>query len=274
MVAMLGNTSWFHILQNDTIFSDSNIANAVYTQICNQRPPLMLWDISGVFSNTRTYCDSIGTDIDGNHSVTQLQYMAESWFSTLVESNSESVLTAALFFANEATLTRAGATTNTAGVKVYESTGRTVTKPNVPLAAKIVVSVLLGLEVVGLLALTVFTYRAPTFTKRIDAVAAAVIGAQLFAPGQSVPQLGNIDAKARAELAERDGLIGVCGGQMAPGTAATGQPEAAPLSPDVEMQDLSHQDWGESAQTRAFQAPVGSLVVGGMGIISRKSGKS
>lgn len=320
MMAMLGNGSWFQLVQNETAMSDPKVAASIFAEICSSGMPLMNWDDSYLgptgFSEARSSCT--GSAVDKYiHSyqagANELAYMTYAWLNTFSNSdvgessdrydstekyNAQSLL-AALFFANEATLTRATGSTSygTSYVQVHSSPGRTITRPRVPIGAKVVISLFLGVEVLGLIGLLVYIYQVPTFGRRVDAIATAVIGTQFFAAGRPPPPppLGGIDDAARLALAERDGLIGVIGGQTGVvATAAAAEEGAAPgprasyaarelprlpdearssrtgRSPSPPAIELGVPEYREHDWAASTQAPSGSLAVGATGLIPRR----
>ncbi|RSL87898.1 hypothetical protein CEP52_015377 [Fusarium oligoseptatum] len=79
----------------------------------------------------------------------------------------------AMYFANEALLT------SRSDRPLYYNPGVMVTKPKKSLPALVVITVLVGLQAIGLCLLMAFIYSTPTWTVDLDADALTQIGAQL-----------------------------------------------------------------------------------------------
>jgi hypothetical protein len=127
--------------------------------------------------------------------------------------NTESLLNVALFVANRAILTLVSPEVDSAsydltGRKIYSSPGVKVQRPVLPKATLIVLSVLLGLQLLGLGYLTYYLYRFPTWTGQLDAMATARIGARLEHRGV-LPAIGPVRKRDRAVLETVGGLVGI-----------------------------------------------------------------
>jgi hypothetical protein len=127
--------------------------------------------------------------------------------------NTESLLDVSIFVANRALLTllspEVGSVSyDLTGRKIYTSPGVTVQRPVLSKAALIVLSVLLGLQLLGLGYLTYYLYRFPTWSGQLDAMAMARIGAYLHHQGV-LPAIGPVSKKDRAVLQTVGGLIGI-----------------------------------------------------------------
>jgi hypothetical protein len=96
-----------------------------------------------------------------------------------------------------------------AGRKVYTSPGSPVLKPTMTTGAMIAVSLLIGLQLLGLGGLTWYIYHVPSWTGALDAMAVARIGARLGKQDILLDGVsGDRERDARA-LHQVDGLIGV-----------------------------------------------------------------
>ena len=93
------------------------------------------------------------------------------------------------------------------GRKIYYSPGVVVQKPKLGFAAKIGISVIVGLQAVGLVVLTVFIYHVPTWTTVLDATAMAYVGASLESSIR--PLIGPMRKSDLDQLKDITGLIGV-----------------------------------------------------------------
>lgn len=95
------------------------------------------------------------------------------------------------------------------GRKVYTSPGYPVLKPDVSVAAVSVITILLALQLLGLVYLAWYIYHVPSWTGSLDAMAVAHIGARLGQQNLLLSGVsGDRERDARA-LQKVDGLIGV-----------------------------------------------------------------
>ncbi|KAK2757364.1 hypothetical protein FQN54_004878 [Arachnomyces sp. PD_36] len=101
--------------------------------------------------------------------------------------NARQFLEITAFFANEAlllsTVDAFGATKLRA---IYTSPGYTILKPQISIPGLVVISLLIGLQVVTLLVLVLFIYSAPSWVESLDALTLARIGAQLSSQGKGL----------------------------------------------------------------------------------------
>lgn len=284
---MLGNESWFHLLQNETLLSDQATSDAIYTAICSSRFPFESWEILSYdgFYEARSACNSLDLNIAIGDSTSQLVKLAYEWFAGFNITNEPlPSLKAAMFYANEALLTAStGQHPSLPGRRIASSIGTAVVKPKVSLPAKVIISILLAVEVLALVGLAVFIYRVPTFARRLDAFSTAAIGAQLSSAGVQLPGLGRVgrlEKKAVKILEHYDGVIGF-GDPYTSGADTTGTREVVrearlsgsstaqgtPLSEGILLGDFGNPVEGPT--TRSPAAPAGILVVGGMSTVSR-----
>ncbi|KAH8666548.1 hypothetical protein BX600DRAFT_461974 [Xylariales sp. PMI_506] len=290
MLTLLGNESWYHLAQNQSLMSNNDTAAVMLSDICSRGLPLL-----AVGSNVKTFgndnllyavgkCSDLDSVISRGLSQDTIAWMAYYWFTGLADDYS-SALPLAMFYANRATLVQASSSLEQylAARQIYRSPGVAVIKPSVPLAGLIIVSALLAVEVLALVCLAIFIYRQPTFASRVDAKSTAMIGAQLFATGVSLPHLGFERTPAALQgLKEAPGLIGVhqrhsSGAEVGPDQLQDTLPSAhsprtstedqqVPSNPqDIELNTLGT----ESVPLRqhAFEAPSGCLVLDGQGFI-------
>ncbi|GAW20596.1 hypothetical protein ANO14919_101040 [Xylariales sp. No.14919] len=259
MMSMLGEESWMKPLQNISVATDPATIKAIYTNMCTTGGiPFLLWENGSGFSYYRAYCGLSGGS--SGRTLYQVRLQAYGWFDYFSSTGRvNETLTAAAFFANEATLTRAATPKglSTDAGYVYTSAGVTVHKPSIPLPAVIVISILLGVEVLAVLALLAFIYRKPTFTSRLDALVIATIGAQLSATGVELPHLNEAGKAWHKILQEHDGVIGFNHGGLAEGEArggADGEAASGHTGDDgIELDDVN------------APRPSRILIVGGIG---------
>ncbi|KAI4646106.1 uncharacterized protein J4E79_010615 [Alternaria viburni] len=127
--------------------------------------------------------------------------------------NPDNLLTTAMFVANQAFLTLASpefgpANAPPAGRLIYASPGTAVQKPFLSKTAVVVLSILIGLQLLGLGYLTYYLYRIPSWTHQLDAMAIARIGASLHGRGV-LPAIGSVSKDNIAALQTVGGLIGI-----------------------------------------------------------------
>jgi hypothetical protein len=92
------------------------------------------------------------------------------------------------------------------GREMYTAPGIRVWKPEVSLASLIILSIIVGLQILGLVALGCWIFMWPTWTRTLDARAIARVAASLE-PGL-LPPIGTSGQKNWEGLARVDGIIG------------------------------------------------------------------
>jgi hypothetical protein len=138
--------------------------------------------------------------------------------------NPSNKLSASVFFANQAMLLQTvqktqGVTARPLGT----APGETIQRPTGSLASLIVMSILVLLQLLGLLYLAWYIYSVPTWTDMLDALAVARITSSL--DRGSIPGVGSLDSNDIDRLSKIDGLIGVVDrfDEEPPVDASTGQ---------------------------------------------------
>ena len=127
--------------------------------------------------------------------------------------NPETLLTAAMFVANQAFLTSLApedprSTRFPGGRRIYTSPGVAVQIPFLSTMALVVLSVLIGLQLLGLGYLAHYLSRAPSWSYQLDAMAMARIGASVC--GRDIlPAIGPVSKEDIAALKTVGGLIGI-----------------------------------------------------------------
>ena len=121
-----------------------------------------------------------------------------------------------MYFVNQAYLTQTADTTaqyylypqgpGGSARKIFSSPGSTVQKPSKSFPATIFISVLIVLQLIVLTALAWYTYSTPTWTKNLDALAVARMGASLKG---ELPPVGPVTEVEMKRLHGVDGLVGV-----------------------------------------------------------------
>ncbi len=267
MISMFGNESWIPPLQNISETSDSSTLDTIYRDMCTGGIPFLLWYDASGFSVYGSSCRVAGGSYheDGHVRLLDIKYQVYGWFRYFSDtSNVNETLASAAFFANEATLTRASLRSNTfsdTGV-IHTSPGATVRKPSISRPAQIVISVLIGAEALAILLLLAYIYRKPTFTRRLDALIVATIGAQLSAAGVELPHLNETGANRYKHLKEHDGVIGLSHGSLT-------DEEARGVSNQGSTPGQSGTNVGSDIELAAIDQPQPSkiLIVGGIGTL-------
>jgi hypothetical protein len=127
--------------------------------------------------------------------------------------NTQSLLEIAMFVANRAMLTVLSpevgqGSYDLTGRKIYTSPGVTIQRPVLSKTALTILSVLLGLQLLGLGYLTYYLYRFPTWSDKLDAMAMARIGASLE-QREVLPPIGPVSKERLNALQYVGGLIGI-----------------------------------------------------------------
>ncbi|KAJ3463867.1 hypothetical protein MRS44_008653 [Fusarium solani] len=166
-LAMLGNTSFFRLAN----VSAEQFNNQTARQICDQvRLPFTRLTSSG-FPDPVSICDDWGLQRDRDNNV--LDLLGRYFMFLGSDNTTQNALNIAMYFANEALLTTA------ADRPLYSNPGYMISKPKKSLAGLIVITILIGLQAIGLCLLMAFIYSTPTWTDDLDADALTQIGAQL-----------------------------------------------------------------------------------------------
>jgi hypothetical protein len=160
------------------------------------------------------------------------------------------------------------------GREIYTAPGVTVLKPVISLPAQIILSVIVGVQVLGLFWLGWFIYTWPTWTRTLDAMAVARVAASLD-PGL-LPPFKVAGLRESERLAHVDGLVGA---QLVESIHAERNGGAGPS--DVELQEF-----GDNASTvgkrgdneTVAEVPGGTqhvvLSLGGSGLIMKRGWKA
>lgn len=286
MISMFGNETWFFAVQNSSLLADEAGASVMLTDICSRGLPWSRFSskyaYSGLVSSITETCTAIARD--SQTPAFELVSIAYHWFQFFNHTSVNESLATSIQFSNAAVLNLAANGGNSYGTReIYKSSGALLIKPSVPLYAKIMISVLLGLEVLGLVSLAIFIYWGKTFDNRIDAFSAAIMGSQLSAAGLQLPPLGQRIRPTLDIFENLDGVVGVSGGYVGAGIVhnrnrvgagvreatapATATAEEAPAYDDIPLRDLEGQAASPNSPA-AHSQPTGSLTVGGSGIIS------
>ncbi|KAM6515407.1 hypothetical protein FSOLCH5_009634 [Fusarium solani] len=166
-LAMLGNTSFFRLANVSAEQSNNQTAR----QICDQVRLPFTRLTSSDFPDPVSICDDWGLQRDRDNNV--LDLLGHYFMFLGSDNTTQNALNIAMYFANEALLTTA------ADRPLYSNPGYMISKPKKSLAGLIVITILIGLQAIGLCLLMAFIYSTPTWTDNLDADALTQIGAQL-----------------------------------------------------------------------------------------------
>ena len=209
IVAVFGPNTFFN-----TIASNSNYTDAEQI-ICTQ----LRYPFTGLSSLNRNV-DSIG-HFSWNQAYPTLQCpfgnLSDGVYSSLLEElvvwlpnfGDDAKATAALTFA---TYAASNAILNVGPsleyLFLYSCAGSDLQKPTMPLAAMVVITLLLAAQLVGLAFLAIYASRIPSWTESLDAWAILRIGAEL---GPDVTPVSTLEARRASVLDERKGWVGDAG---------------------------------------------------------------
>ncbi|KAK3332609.1 hypothetical protein B0T19DRAFT_107715 [Cercophora scortea] len=217
-MALFGNGSFFEQAQHITEYGDAlSRALCAQSQIPFQR---------SMSSSLFLPCDMMETrdDVEQTMSAAGFDYLAGKdadwgWANArLVEmvwhmgnpSFGPTIIGDAMYYANRALLEGAAFQNTTEANEIWHAEGVPVFRPKVSLLALIVVSILLGLQVVGILVLVGFIYSMPTWTDTLDAMAVAKITHQIEDGGViAAGGLEELNERAWRRLESVDALVGV-----------------------------------------------------------------
>ncbi|KAK5625844.1 hypothetical protein RRF57_001560 [Xylaria bambusicola] len=223
--------------------------------MCTRGIPFLAWGEydSGSYS-VQTSC------ILDNTSLQEPSWTIKSqtyhWVSNFSDTSVSATLAAAAFFANEATLTRSSGPHgkyNGAGV-VHTAPGTIMHKLVMSLAALIVISIPIGLEVFAIFLPLFYISRNLTFTNHLDALNVATVGAQPSAAGVQLPYLHEPRKNRYENLQEHDGLIGLSHGSLTDEEAGRPGPNGK-MRKNIELAAVDE------------EKPPKTVTVGGIGLL-------
>lgn len=250
-MAMFGEESWFDILKAamaDVEDSNLTIAAAI-TMLCSMRPLGNVDDF-----NENLACESYQYPSTYSFSTpTQLfSYFVRGMLRQFqTGKRARATLNTATFYANNALMAALNEVSRFSSMDYKSGTEESDESMYVPvlsLAAIITVSILIGLQVVGIVILLDYVYSSMVWTWTLDAVAVARIGAQLsaldvFLVPRETGTLGPawLTRRAAKQLEQIDGLVG--------STSVTGQMTG---QDDIEMATMPppYAPRGEEPSTR------------------------
>lgn len=218
-MAMFGNESWLDTLGLVMAEEDATNATAAaaLVMLCGLQP---LGNI-----DTFNYNYGVGCDWDTYQSATRYSENSylyansiRNFFTPFAQPRlARAFLNTATFYANDALLSQAMAVSYVSRDLKYqqEENDDRMLVPVINLGSIIFVSIVLALQVVGIVLLLIYIYSSPVWTKTLDALAMARVGAQLsaldvFLVPRETGTLGpaRLSKKAERQLRQIDGLIG------------------------------------------------------------------
>ncbi|KAK3320237.1 hypothetical protein B0T19DRAFT_284354 [Cercophora scortea] len=203
-MALFGNGTWFEAASLAANTTDFAVANATLRALCEQDAfPFRQFEPSS--ANLRFACSPSNVDYS------PLDDMVAEFFDAM-SLGATQVMSASVFLAEEAMLKE--------GLRVLSSWNRqiyfmaqlkdNVYKPTLTDSAVVGLSVLLGIQAVGIALMLLYIYSQATWTEKLDALAIARITHQLDDKGaiaaMGLRALGGLE---RDPLIKIDGLIGV-----------------------------------------------------------------
>jgi hypothetical protein len=288
-IALFGNGSWFSTAANYV-----SMSNKTYDSTDDDKLPWQLMCSGIPFGNlVLRFLDNHGEDFasecrmsernlfDGYKLAEQdLRFVMSAALGAFAPANyeerslntTENLLEAAMFVANRALLTLISPEENQRsyelrGRKIYTSPGLTVQRPVLSKAALIILSVLLGLQLLGLSYLTYYLYRFPTWSDQLDAMAIARIGASLDHRGV-LPALGPVRQKDTDALKTVDGLIGIVEKESHRESSTSRLVSPDPNTTDASEVELQQLNPTEEGRTNAeHRSPDVELGLGASGAI-------
>lgn len=207
--AMFGNDSWLDwiVAAQEIGQTPTNESMLAYLSLLCHSMPLRNTDKFSFYTMETQSC--VARDIAYYYLDRSLTFPAmlasvlRKFFLIFKESSlSQAALNTGAFFANDYLLVNAGQDLIVNGSNAIHSYGPfelNAIVPTASLGAIIVISVLMGLQVIGITALLIYIYRRPVWTKALDALALASIGAQLL----------QLDGDQRREQAMSSSRLGV-----------------------------------------------------------------
>ncbi|PYI03330.1 hypothetical protein BO78DRAFT_472076 [Aspergillus sclerotiicarbonarius CBS 121057] len=212
-LALFGNQSFFSAAGNAT---NSSSARSALFSICRfDAIPFTRLDMTGFSEAAAGSCEELLWTLDHEDNEVlylELLYTVYTWIASFnVTQTAATALNIATYFANEAVLTNTAAQGYAHNSReIYFDSGTVVIKPKWSLAGVITISILIGIQILGLCLIVVYCHSVPTWTGSFDAFAMLRMGAELQR-AQHVRFAGirDTDKQDLATLARIDGLVGV-----------------------------------------------------------------
>ncbi|KAH7355564.1 hypothetical protein BKA66DRAFT_382204, partial [Pyrenochaeta sp. MPI-SDFR-AT-0127] len=199
ILAMFGDRSLF-ALANRSTDATSGLA---MSQICQAgRMPFSTFNGHAQYIRA---CTDFGEDHDRALVAIMRKFIASTFNST---DEGVRYLSASIFFANQAMLLQTAEKTEGFTARpIYTAAGQLISKPVVSPTGRIIVSVLILAQLIGLAYLAWYIYQVPTWTAMLDALAVARITNSLNKG--DIPGIGSMSTGDLRRLEETDGLVGI-----------------------------------------------------------------
>jgi len=259
-----GNSSWQLLCRgmpfaklgglplHDSVASDSDVES-----LCRRLDQRMLYGYTAheedVLLATQRFLAAFAPSID---------VTSDSQEKTL--DNAEGLLAVSMFVSNRALLTlyspEAGSYDTPIGTIwrfIYASPGVALQKPILSKRALIVLSVLIGLQLLGLTYLAYYLYRVPTWSDQLDAMAMARIGASLH-DRDVLPAIGPVSKEDLTALQTVGALVGIVekSARRKNSIPRSESPEIAVTGDSgVELQMLGSAEGGRESTMTRYVAP-------------------
>jgi hypothetical protein len=230
-IALFGNTSWLSnaitYTANMTYEDEDDRDVLSWRQICASMPfANLVVNGAGGFGPTQA-CARADSSLAAGRNLRSMDLLRliHEWIMVLAPTKSErktdmveSLLQTSLFTAHQTMLTfyspnvmgRYGQVGGVVGRTIYSSPGQLLHKPAMSKGALIVLSILIVLQLLGLMYLAYYISFSPTWTGALDVIAIAQMGASL-GHRNLLPSIGTVTAEEQNALSHVDGLIGTVG---------------------------------------------------------------
>lgn len=211
-LAMFGNNSWWYAAVNTS--SDDTVKQGIQSICQSGNIPFVTLDSligSAAISDAVSGCSLITSDsssLDSSDYSFYLIKLVYGWMALLNDTSlGPEIMTASLFFANEAVL---GATADSNPLytkRIFSSAGMYLFRPSKTVGGLVAVTVLLALQVSALCYVAWYVHSTPVWTDKLDAFAMARIGAEVGR--KNLGAIRHAEEKDLVQLKKIDGLIGV-----------------------------------------------------------------
>jgi hypothetical protein len=283
VLALFGPGSWLDGLANltsardedrDTLDTLNSDQPALLSALCDAVP-------FGQFTFS-SLSDTYGHEDCGNSMLRLMMTYSDHMSRWSSNTTAESRLNVAMFLANQAALT-----SHTAGIlpwqtdtgrEIYTAPGIKVSKPDVSLPSLIILSIIVGLQILGLLWLGCWIAMRPTWTRTLDAMAIARVAASLD-PGL-LPPFRTLGQKDWEKLARVDGLVGAQVQEAHPEQQqGSGAVRGVDTDGDIETRALSvastvgKEPASETVPASTANRATMELGLGAPGLVSKRWGK-
>jgi hypothetical protein len=167
LLAMFDNSSFYQTATNVTLNTD---ARSIFLALCVRGSPFNIFPLytTREFAEVMSTCNDISYR-PVNTTKADIDLLVYKWLNAW--SNTDDLtqaLAAGNYLSSKALLTKAGGQNVPQGSRmIATAAGTTVSKPDVSLPAKIVISVLLAVQVLSLIGLVVFIYSSKTWNRRL-----------------------------------------------------------------------------------------------------------